>query len=121
MRHVLEVVVALLDAGGAPEVVDRDRGVPALGEAERELLVEAVEPADVGQDHDPGAARLVGRRREGGEPVAVVRLEHEVVVRDGRAREHRDRRQRITVEAHRPEPTMRAVRPRSSVDRAAVS
>ena len=58
--------------------------MPALGEAERELLVEAVEPADVREDHDPGAARLVGRGGEGGEPVAVPGLEHEVVVRDGR-------------------------------------
>ena len=119
VRHVLEVVVPLPGACRPAEVVERDRGVPALGEAQRELLVEAVEPADVGQDHDPGAARLVGRGREGGEPVAVPRLEHEVVVRDRRAREHRDRRQRVGVEAHRPEPTMRAVRPRSSVDRAA--
>ena len=47
VRHVLEVVVSLLGARGPSEVVDRDRRVPALGEAERELLVEAVEPADV--------------------------------------------------------------------------
>ena len=47
------------------------RRVAALGEAERELLVEAVEPADVGEDHDPGAARAVRRRGEGGEAVAV--------------------------------------------------
>ena len=32
MIHVRELVVALADAGGAPEVVERDRGDPALGE-----------------------------------------------------------------------------------------
>ena len=45
--HVLEVVVALPVARGPAEVVERNRGVAALGEAQRELLVEAVEPADV--------------------------------------------------------------------------
>src|SRR5207244_9202358 len=44
---VREVLPALGDAGGAAEVVDRDRAVPSLGEAERELLVEAVEAAHV--------------------------------------------------------------------------
>ena len=52
VRHVLEVVAALLCAGRASEVVERDRGVPALGEAQGELLVEAVEAADVREDHD---------------------------------------------------------------------
>ena len=59
--------------------------MPALGEAKRQLLVEAIEPADVRQDHDPGAARLVGHGGEGREPVAVFRFQHEVVVGDGRA------------------------------------
>ena len=77
MRLPLELVVALRDARGAPEVVDRDRLVPALGEAERELLVEAVEPADVREDHDPGAARLVRGGGERGEPVPVPGLEDE--------------------------------------------
>ena len=100
VRHVLEVVVALRRAGGAAEVVDRDRRVAALGEAKRELLVEAVEPAHVGQDHDPGRGRLVGRCEERGEFVAVGGGERQVVVRDCRARDGRDRRGGVDVEAH---------------------
>ena len=80
MGHVLEVVAALLDAGGAAEVVERDRRIASLGKAERELLVEAVEPADVGEDHDAGAARLVQYGGEGCEAVAVGGLEHEILV-----------------------------------------
>ena len=57
----VEVVVALPDARGPAEVVEGDGGVAALGEAQRELLVEAVEPADVGEDDDADARRLVGR------------------------------------------------------------
>ena len=72
VRPVLEVVAALLDAGRAAEVVDRDGGVAALREAQRELLVEAVEPADVRQDDDAGARRLVGQRRERREARAVA-------------------------------------------------
>ena len=69
VRHVLEVVVALLRPGRAPEVVERDRGIPALGEPQRELLVEAVQPADVGEDHDADAApapRATRRTRRSG-------------------------------------------------------
>ena len=60
VRHVLEVVVALLDAGGPSEVVEREGRVAAFCEAEREFLVEAIEPADVGQDHDADARWLFG-------------------------------------------------------------
>ena len=64
---VLEVVVSRRRACRAPEVVDRERSMAALGEAKRELLVEVVEPAHVGQEDDPGLARarrvLRGRRR----------------------------------------------------------
>ena len=45
--HVRELVTALADAGGTPEVVEGDRGIPPLGEAKRELLVEAIETADI--------------------------------------------------------------------------
>src|SRR3954447_15929336 len=78
--HVLKVVVALLDSGRAPEVVDRERGVSAFGEPQCELLVEAVEPADVREDHDAGVSRLLGGREEGRELVAVARLQHEILV-----------------------------------------
>ena len=101
VRHVLEVVAPLLDAGGAAEVVECDRCIASLGKAQRELLVEAVEAADVREDDDADAARLVGQRRKGGEPVAVRRLELEILVRDGRAGDDGDRRERVVVEAHR--------------------
>ena len=100
MLHVRELVVALRDPGRAAEVVERDGGEPALGEPQRELLVEPVETADVREDHDARRRRLVGERGEGREAVAVRGLELEVLVRDGRARDHRDRRQRVEVEAH---------------------
>ena len=70
--HVVEVVVALADACGPAEVVERDRGVAALGEAQRELLVEAVEPTDVREHDDPDPGRLVRVRAEGREAVAVA-------------------------------------------------
>ena len=51
--HVLELLVARAEAGGAAEVVDRDRVVAGLREPLGELGVERVQAADVGQDHDP--------------------------------------------------------------------
>src|SRR5438477_281762 len=50
MRPVLEVVAALRHAGRAAEIVDRNRGEPPLRKAQGELLVEAIEPANIGQD-----------------------------------------------------------------------
>ena len=69
--HVRKVVVALADPGRSAEVVERDRGVAAFREAERDLFVEAVEPADVGEDDDAHAGRLVGQRCERGEPRSI--------------------------------------------------
>ena len=66
--HVLPVAVALAGARGPAEVVDRDRVMAGLGEALGELDVEAVEPADVGQDDHAGAAGPLGRLgQRGGE------------------------------------------------------
>ena len=100
MRHVLEVVAALLGAGRATEVVERDRGIPPLREPKRELLVEAIEAADVGKDDDTDACRLLGRGDERREAVPVACLEDEVVVRDRGSGERRDRRRGVEVEAH---------------------
>ena len=82
LRHVLhvrELVVALADARRAAEVVERDGGVAALGEAQRELLVEAVEAAHVGQHDDADRRRLVGQRHERREPRSVGGLERDVL------------------------------------------
>src|SRR5262249_46252831 len=65
-----------------------------------QLLVEAVEAADVGQDHDGRAAAGPGLGGERGEPVAVRGFEHEIVVRDRRAPDDGHRRHRIELEAH---------------------
>jgi hypothetical protein len=97
--HVVPVVVALAGARGAPEVVDRDGVVAGLREALGQLDVEAVQAADVGQDHDPGR-RAVGRLGHGGREARAVggrqleqlgggaaghRGHHEVVGQLGRA------------------------------------
>ena len=99
MRPVVEVVVALLHTRGTPEVVDRDRRVPALAEPQCELLVEAKEPAYVREDHDPVLGGLVRGCKERRELVPSAGQD-EVVVRDSRAGDQRDRRLRVEVEAH---------------------
>ena len=88
-----KVLPALCDARGAAEVIDRDRAVATLGEAQSELFVEAVETAHVREDDDADVRRLVGRRVERREARAVGRLELEVLVRDGGAGDHGNRRQ----------------------------
>src|SRR5699024_10163078 len=67
VRPEVELVAARREAGGAAEVVERDRMVARLGEALGELRVEGIEAADVGEDHDRrlgGARRLRERGRE---------------------------------------------------------
>src|SRR5262249_38151460 len=100
MAAVLELLSTPGHRGAPAEVVDRDRFVPSLGEAECELLVEPVEAADVGQDHDAGGARLVRACGKGGEAVAVRRFEDEVVVRDRGSAYDGDRRLRVRFVAH---------------------
>ena len=100
MRRVIEVGASLLDACGAAEVVDRDRRMPTLREAQRQLLVEGVEAPHVGEHHDADPGGLLRGREETGEAVAVFRLEDEVVVRDSGPGDHRDGRQGVELEAH---------------------
>jgi len=104
VRHVLEVVIAFLDAGSAAEVVEGNGGVASLGEAERELLVEPVEPAHVREDDHADVCVLVRRGGERSEPVSVRRLEDQILMRYRRARDLRDGRNRIEVETHAPRP-----------------
>jgi hypothetical protein len=95
-----EVIPALADTGCSAEVVDRNRGDATLGEAQRELFVEAVQAANVGENRDPVAR---GRFRDGGErrkPRPVSRLEDEIPVRDGGAGDGGHRRLGIELEAH---------------------
>ncbi len=100
VRPELEIVATRLGAGGAPEVIEGDGRRAAFGEPERQLLVEAVQPADVGEDHHADAVRLVGRRLEGGEAIPVGGLERQPVVRDGGAADDGNRRPRVGTVAH---------------------
>jgi hypothetical protein len=100
VRRIVEVLSALLRARRAAVEIERDGRVAALREPEGELLVEPVQAADVGEDDDPRRGRLVRARRERGEAVPVRRLEHQVVVRHRGARQGRDRRERVVIEAH---------------------
>jgi hypothetical protein len=60
MRRVLEVVPALADTRRAAVEVNGDGRNAALGEAQRQLLVEAIEAAHVREDHDADVARVLG-------------------------------------------------------------
>src|SRR5207253_204968 len=84
VRHVLEVVIALFDARGAPEVVDRNGGVATLRKAKGQLLVEPVEATDIRKDHDADGGRLLRNRAERCEPVPIRGGQNEIVVRDRR-------------------------------------
>src|SRR6185369_6425271 len=64
MRLVIEVVGLAVRPRGPAEVVHRDRGDAALGEARRELLEERVEAAHVRQDQDSRARALLRPRDE---------------------------------------------------------
>src|SRR6266536_1343637 len=72
MRHVVEVDVTLRDARGTAEIVDRNRDVPPFGEAQRELLIEAVETAHIREDRYARLRHAVREREKGGEPVPVL-------------------------------------------------
>ena len=98
--HVAPVVVTLRHSGGATEVVERNGGEATLRQAQGDLLVEAVEPADIREDHDADARRVIRRRGERGEAVPVTCVQDEVLVRDGGAPDDRDRRNRVELEAH---------------------
>src|SRR4051794_40653249 len=128
VRHVLEVLVALARAGGAPEVVDRDRVVAGVGEALRELDVEAIEAADVREDDHGGAAgRLGGLRQGGGELGAVRRRQLELLgpgaAGHGRAADEvggQVRRVGVKGEAHGDSPRLDGAVRAGSYDRSAL-
>jgi hypothetical protein len=98
-----EVAVARADAGGPPEVVDGHRVHPRLGEALRQLLVEAVEAPDVGEDDRSGVRTLVRVGEERTELGAVGRGQHQVVALDRASPDRRQGRTGVVSEAHGPE------------------
>src|SRR4029450_3761108 len=69
--HEREVVAAFVGAGGAAVVVDGDRGVPLVGEPDREVPVERGQAAEVGQHGYASAGRGVGSGRARGQGGAV--------------------------------------------------
>jgi hypothetical protein len=72
MAPEVEVGVPVTGAGGAPEVVDRDRVHAGGREALGQPAVEPEQTADVGQDHHRRAGRLRRPGIPGQQLVAVL-------------------------------------------------
>ena len=68
---MVERLAPRLIVGGPAEPVDGDRVDAPLREPQRELLVERMEAANVGQKDDSGSSRLRWPGPEGREPIAV--------------------------------------------------
>jgi hypothetical protein len=100
MRRVVEILATLPGPSGSPEIVDGDGIDTALREPQRELLVERVEAADVGQDDDPDAARLGRSGPKRRQRVAVGRGEDGPLPVEGAAGDRRDRWAAVVVMAH---------------------
>jgi len=66
-----EGFASLAHPGSAPEVVDGDRVVAVLGETKRQMLIEMVETAYVGEDDHPGSFASGTGGGESGKLVAV--------------------------------------------------
>src|SRR3954470_2836909 len=109
VRRIVEVLAARAEAGGAAEVVERDRAVAGVREALGQFLVEAEQPAHVGQHDDPHGA--CGTREVGREFGPIGRRERQRLARRA-AGDHPvaggDRgRDRVEGEAHAREITLR--------------
>src|SRR4029077_4892487 len=83
---------------------DREPLDPVFREPERELLVEAVEAADIGKDEDCCARRLGWASPKGHHAVAVRRHERLDPAIEGAAGDRRGRWQAVVIEAHRTVP-----------------
>ena len=91
---------AIVGVRGAAEVVDRHGVDAALGEAQRQLLVERMQSADIGQDDDARAGGVSARASKARNCVAVGRLELDPLAVDGCAGKRRNRWVAVKVEAH---------------------
>ena len=100
MRAEIEVVAAVAEARRAGEVIDRDRVDPVLGEAEGQLLVVGMQPADVGEDQDARARRPRGPGGERPERRPVGRGEGHRRPIHRTTRDRGDGRPTVEIEAH---------------------
>src|SRR5207237_28987 len=87
-----KLVASSAGAGGAAEVVERDRGHPRLREAQRELLEERMQAAHVREDDHAGAGWIGGAGGVGSDPGAVGGGEGQVARIEGGATNRRRRR-----------------------------
>ena len=101
VRHVVEALAAPARAGRPAEPVDR-QGIDApFREAQRELLVERMETADVRQDRDAGPVRRRRARTERREAVAVVGRDLDQPAVECGTGDRVDGRSTVVIEAHR--------------------
>ena len=101
VRPEIELRVALADPGRAAEIVDRDSLNARLGEAHRQLLVEAEQPANIGQHDDRRSAGLLRPSVERSELNPVRRRQCQVLNINRSPGNRRDRRQSLVAVAHR--------------------
>ena len=88
--HKREVFAALVHARGAAEVVNRDAVDAFLREPERQLFVEAEQPAYVRQHDDPWTCGFAGAGEEGSELCPIGGLKDEVLGVNSRPRNGHD-------------------------------
>ena len=102
VRPVVEVVVALVETRGSPEVIHGRRVHTRLREPRGELLIERMKPANIGEDRGPRRVGCLRASAEGVEPIAVGRLDHHALAPGdtGAAGDRRERRSSGRFEAH---------------------
>jgi hypothetical protein len=81
-------------------VVEGQRMHSGIAEPKRQLLIERMQPPDVGQDHHAWGVENLGRGAERGEPVSVARLKDDPSSPSRAARHGRHRRARGRSMAH---------------------
>jgi hypothetical protein len=77
MGLVVEVIAAVVCPRRPAVVVDCERIHSRIAESKSQLLIERMEPPDVGEDHRARCVNDVGRRTEGDEPISIACFEDE--------------------------------------------
>ena len=99
--HVLEGFIARCCVGGAAKVIDGEGGVTLFGDVERQLFIEGMETANVGQYDDAGPGQFLRLGEERGKLGLVGRGEDLTPQMDNRFWFGKDGRRGICVVAHR--------------------